>query len=71
MLNNTSNDLHTTIIVVGKRAYQFELIQSLGMKAKKWRPPPLNKKCKVCGDPASSIQHYGALVCYSCRFSMF
>merc|ERR1711892_168805 len=40
---------------------------SASMAGKKWKPPPLTQNCSVCGDPASTIQHYGATVCYSCR----
>ena len=38
------------------------------------RDPPFKKKkvklvgtCVVCGDKASSMNHYGSKVCFSCR----
>ena len=43
---------------------------SESMAGKKWKPPPLTQTCTVCGDPASTIQHYGATVCYSCRLGV-
>ena len=29
--------------------------------------PPLDSECWVCGDPATNMLHYGAVVCFSCR----
>ena len=29
--------------------------------------PPLDSECRVCGDPAANMLHYGAVVCFSCR----
>jgi len=33
----------------------------------KWVAKPLVSLCGVCGNPADSVKHYGALACYSCR----
>lgn len=34
----------------------------------KWMPRPLVALCGVCSSPASDVQHYGAVACYSCRY---
>ena len=37
---------------------------------KKWVPRPLTTVCGVCGSPATEVQHYGAISCYSCRCAL-
>jgi len=34
---------------------------------KKWVARPLTTVCGVCGSPATEVQHYGSISCYSCR----
>ena len=29
--------------------------------------PLVTKVCGVCGSPATEVQHYGSISCYSCR----
>ena len=29
--------------------------------------PLIAKVCGVCGSPATEVQHYGSISCYSCR----
>ena len=33
----------------------------------KWVPRPQENICRVCSGPATDIQHYGSITCYSCR----
>jgi len=33
----------------------------------KWVPRPLVTLCAVCSGPATDVQHYGSISCYSCR----
>jgi len=33
----------------------------------KWVSRPLIKDCRICNSPATSVQHYGSISCYSCR----
>lgn len=35
----------------------------------KWVPRPLENICGVCSSPATDVQHYGSITCYSCRYT--
>ena len=54
-----NNTLNTRLVKIG--------MNDMDDNEKKQPSQPLDNSCGVCESPASSVFHYGAIVCFSCR----